>query len=175
MLVLPGQGAQNLDEKMEVKKRNKYGCEASQGTARDAGVLVTPTTRRAGLASFVASPIATNTQQAIASKHERPIASRRDLNKFDFSSHFIRRFRIIGLVVEYTPATGETRVRFPDDALQSRTFYLCRLFSACVMASRMPPGPSLGAFWRRPSSCPKVHPCESGSLSDASARVPPTR
>ena len=25
--------------------------------------------------------------------------------------------RIIGLVVEYTPATGETRVRFPDDAL----------------------------------------------------------
>ena len=76
MLVLPGQGAQNLDEKMEVKKRNKYGCEASQGTARDAGVLVTPTTRRAGLASFVPSPIATNTQQAIASKHERPIASR---------------------------------------------------------------------------------------------------
>jgi hypothetical protein len=75
VLVLPGQGAQNLDEKMEVKKRNKYGCEASQGTARDAGVLVTPTTRRAGVASFVPSPIATNTQQAIASKHERPIAS----------------------------------------------------------------------------------------------------
>jgi hypothetical protein len=122
-------GAHNLDENMALRMRNKYDLEATHGVVSEPGVFVPPERRWTGVARLAVTLTAANTRQ-VSTNSQVPVrmtaqldSLRRESIKYPKLRPCCIGSRIIGLVVEYTPATGETRVRFPDDAMCHTKFF----------------------------------------------------